>query len=252
MNLKVVSTGSQANCYILDDNGRRLVLDAGVSVRNILYAVSFDIMSIDAVLVTHEHGDHAKAVPELVDNGVRVIMTRLTKQAVLGGTDSTIRLAICKDHDIDQMVVIGKWAVKMFDVQHDAADPAGFLILNSSTNHKILYLTDSSDCRYFFVGLTHIIIECNFCTDIINAKFQSGQTNKKLRDRIVNNHMSLEVLLDYLQALDLSCCRKIVLVHLSDVNSDAEMMVREVKLLTCIETVAAENGQSINFDLFDF
>jgi phosphoribosyl 1,2-cyclic phosphodiesterase len=252
MHMKVVSTGSQANCYILDNNGRRLVLDAGVSVRNLLHAVNFDLASICAVLVTHEHGDHAKAVPELVDNGVNVIMTRRTKQAVLGGADSSLRLAICKDHDMDELIMIGSWAIKMFDVQHDAADPAGFLILNPSTTHKILYLTDSSDCRYFFVGLTHVIIECNFCTDIINTKFTSGQTNKKLRDRIVNNHMSLEVLLEFLQALDLSQCRKIILVHLSDVNSDAQQMIREVTRSTGVETIAAENGQVIDFNMFEF
>jgi ribonuclease BN (tRNA processing enzyme) len=57
---------------------------------------------------------------------------------------------------------------------------------------------------------------------------------------------------DFLQANDLSEVRKIVLIHLSDGNSDAERMVREIKELTGKDVEVAENGKEIALELFEF
>lgn len=57
MILKVVSTGSDGNAYVLEKSGRRLILDMGVGwKKGVLQACEYDVYSIDAVLITHEHG----------------------------------------------------------------------------------------------------------------------------------------------------------------------------------------------------
>lgn len=252
MELKVVSTGSRGNCYLLEHEGRILILDAGLKIDALLPSLKYQLNKVDAALITHEHMDHAKGVAELIDRGVPVIMTDGTMMEVVGSSDYLVRSARPWVKRWTEQAVIGNWIVKLFDVQHDAAEPTGFLIWHNPTKCKILYLTDARWCGYQFAGLTHIIIECNYIQDIIDNNFRSGQLSKPLYQRITDSHMSLETLAEYLQSLDLSSCQKIILTHLSDHNSDAARMVETIFKVTGIDTIAAENGQIINFNRFDF
>lgn len=56
LNLTVVGTGSNGNSYILNQNGSRLILDMGKSWKEVLKACEYDVFSIEAALITHEHG----------------------------------------------------------------------------------------------------------------------------------------------------------------------------------------------------
>ena len=252
MELKVVTTGSRGNCYLLEHDNRILILDAGLRLDALLPSLKFQLTKVDAALCTHEHQDHAKAVPELIDRGVPVIMTEGTMMEVVGSSDYLVRSARPWVKRWTDQVVAGNWIVKLFDVPHDAAEPTGFLIWHNPSKNKILYLTDARWCGYKFTGLTYIIIECNYIQDIIEKNFRSGQLSKPLYRRITDSHMSLETLADYLQTIDLSSCQKIVLTHLSDSNSDAARMVETIAKVTGVDTIAAENGQIINFNRFDF
>lgn len=252
MELKVVSTGSKGNCYLLEHNHHILVLDAGIRFNDMMPAIKYQLANVDAVLCTHEHQDHSKAVPELVDRGVPVVMTKGTMMEVVGSSDYLVRSAKPWIRQWSDQVVTGSWIVKLFDVPHDAVEPAGFLIWHNETKSKILYLTDARWCGYQFAGLTHIVIECNYVQDVIEKNFRLGHLSKPLYRRITDSHMSLETLADYLQSLDLSSCQKIVLTHLSDSNSDADRMVKTIARVTGVDTIAAEDGQIISFDRFGF
>lgn len=57
MKLTCVSSGSNGNAYVLEQSGRRLILDIGVSwKKGVLQACDYDVKSVDASLITHEHG----------------------------------------------------------------------------------------------------------------------------------------------------------------------------------------------------
>lgn len=55
LTLKTISSGSVGNSYILNSNGRKLILDAGVSIAEIKKAINFDLRSVSGCLVSHEH-----------------------------------------------------------------------------------------------------------------------------------------------------------------------------------------------------
>lgn len=254
MNLHIISTGSKGNCYLLtDDQGRVIALDAGVSIKEIFEAMEFSIKNLDGALVTHSHKDHCIAFPPLATIGINVFLsqgtldTYVTNYARLAGTRV---LPVTSDDRFD-VFRLGSWHVQPFSVQHDAADPVGFLLSNFST-HKILYATDTYYLKYNFSGLTHIIVECNYCTDILMHNIEAGNISGARKDRLLHSHFSLENVLKFLKVTDLTHCIKIVLVHLSDVNSDAKQMVDAVFKQTGIETIAAEDGMTIDFDLFPF
>jgi len=93
------------------------------------------------------------------------------------------------------------------------------------------------------------MIECNYCTEILERNIENGYLASGLADRLKTSHFSLNNIKEFLKANDLRYCKKIILLHLSDGNSDARQMVSEIQTLTGIETVVAEKG--LNIDLGD-
>lgn len=252
MLLKVLATGSKGNCYILDsEKGYSAILDAGIPFRQIMQGINYSSNMVDFVLITHEHMDHFKAVPDLLKVGISVFASRGTMNA------HGSRCKECRHNEtIDLRSAlspgVGKWIIHPFAVEHDCKEPLGFLIGNTSTGHKILYATDTKHIKYRFNNLTHIIIECNYNADILLNNIAAGKVPNSMKKRLMNSHMSLDSCLKFLKSIDLSSCRKIVLIHLSDGNSNARVMVDEITKATGIETIAAENNMIIDFNLYEF
>lgn len=138
----------------------------------------------------------------------------------------------------------GGFHVMPFDVQHDCAEPLGFLIHHAETGF-ILFLTDSYFVKYRFPDLSHILIECNYSADILNENYREGRTIKKVRDRVIESHMSLESCADMLRANDLSKVRNIVLIHLSEGNSDPGQFLSTIKEETGKRVFVGKKGLEI-------
>lgn len=238
MRLYVVSTGSKANCYILSaDNGESVILDAGVAFKKVLPHIP-DVHKVVACAVTHCHADHARAIKDFTLRGIPIITSK--------GTLDTIGMN-GKGYEELKPVKLNSFTIMPFAVQHDAAEPFGFLIRYNPTGETVLYATDTYYLKYTFPNVNYWIVECNFCDDLID-----GETDAALRNRLKESHMSLNRLCDTLKANDLSTAAKIVLVHLSDKRSDERRMVQTIGDLTGIETVAADAGMKIELNLTPF
>ena len=139
-----------------------------------------------------------------------------------------------------------------FPTEHDCPGSLGYLIQEKGTGFKILFLTDSYYCKYKFKNLNYIMIECNYIKETLDANIEAGLINEAMKPRLLQSHFSLENVKKFLKANDLSQCRKIILLHLSDTNSHAERMTREVEQLTGIETVVAEPGIELELELYPY
>lgn len=145
----------------------------------------------------------------------------------------------------DELVVMGEWVAKPFDIEHDAPEPKGFIIFHTQTKDKIVYLTDTGFTRYVPVKPNILIVECSYCDDILDRnQIELGPRYLRLK----KHHFSLKRVLDFLMALDRSNLRRIVLVHLSHTNSDANRMVTEIQQATGITPVVAKAGLTIELD----
>ncbi|MDD5092825.1 MAG: MBL fold metallo-hydrolase [Dehalococcoidia bacterium] len=225
IDIKVLASGSTGNCYRISDGKIPLLIEAGIPIDRIRKGVDFKLSEIQGCLISHAHMDHAKAAKKLMDAGIDCYMSKETAEAL---KVSGHRLHVL---DPNQMHTnIGPWAVISFETEHDAEGSLGFLIMHG--DEKILFLTDTAYTRYRFNGLTRIMIECNFDEDIIRENVASGVLHQSLKSRIYANHMSIDRVLDFLKANDLSQCREIWLLHLSDSNSDAEAFKRRVQEAT--------------------
>lgn len=219
-----LASSSAGNAYVLTDGRSRLLMECGLPWQAIREAMRFRTSDLAGILVSHEHGDHAKGVAGAIRAGMDVYAS--------DGTFDALGVTGHRRHDLAPRVSvrIGSWTVLPFEAVHDAAAPLGFLL--ASRAGKVLFLTDSAYCRYRFCGLTHIMIECNNSVGVMRRRVESGELAVERKRRLLNSHMSLERLQEMLAANDLSTVREIHLLHLSDDNSDAEMFRNAIQRQT--------------------
>lgn len=211
-------SSSAGNLYSVE-SGSKLLIDAGVPIRQIREALKFGLSDIVGCLVTHAHMDHAKAVHDLQRAGVDCYMTSETASALS-----------CNGHRTQvieplRQFKLANFTVMPFETQHDCPGAVGFLI--SDCKSKLLFATDTFYIKYRFAGISIFAIECNYSLQTIRSDL-----NPIAKRRLLRSHFSLEHVLEFLHANDLSKCREIHLLHLSDGNSDAELFRREVMRAT--------------------
>ena len=247
MKLQVLSTGSIGNCYVLSAENDILLLDAGVSITRVLREVP-NFSGVIACLITHEHGDHAKAAIALAGLGVKIIASKGTAEAL--GMDGGIYKAVIL-RPLESLK-LGNFEVMAFPTQHDAAEPFGFLARYTPTGETLLYATDTYYLANTFPGVNYWLVECNYLDEILDDQALDGNMSNSLRNRLKKSHMSLRRLLDSLKENDLTSTRKIVLVHLSDSRSNEKAMIRAIEKATGIEVEAADAGKVIDLEMVPF
>lgn len=222
MKLKVLGSGSSGNCYLLQGKEETLILECGLSYKTILKSLDFNLNNVVGCLVSHEHKDHSKAIFNLGAAGIDVYTSCGTLNAI--GDGLGYRAKIVKS---EHAFKIGNFAIVPFATEHDAAEPLGFLIYHKDLG-KLLFITDSYYCKYSFQDVDHILIECNYSNEILQQK----ELPKNLKNRIIKSHFELDNVKDFLKATDLKGTKEIVLIHLSDGNSNAEQFKEEIERVT--------------------
>lgn len=248
MKLKVIGSGSRGNCYIFQNNAEALILEAGVNITDIKKALNFSFKQVVAAVVSHEHLDHSKSIQDLMQMGVDVYTSR--------GTMRALELPV-NHHRLHTIVAgeiftVGNFKIMPFAIEHDCAEPLGFIINHPETGN-VLFITDSFYVKDTFKNIHNILIEANYCQSIIDKKMREGASPEFLRNRIFKSHMSLATTKQTLLANDLTKVRNIVLIHLSDSNSDAARFKKEIEAITGKVVHVAENGYTIeNFSKTSF
>lgn len=246
MKLKIIGSSSKGNSYILETETGSLILDAGVPFKEIQKALDFYLSRVRGCLITHEHRDHSKAIKDVMKAGIDVYAPTDLVRFVEDGRSHRFF-----SPDIEKQFEVGDFIILPVVAQHDVPCMA-FLIVYKPTGEKLLYATDTYYLKNRFNGLNYILIECNYIKDTLDANIEAGRIPASRRDRILESHFSLDNLKGFLKANDLKSVKKIVLIHLSDDNSDAARMVKEIKELTKKDTEVAEPGKAIALELYPF
>lgn len=240
MIFRPLASSSGGNAYIVADDQTRLLLEAGVGHRKLQKLCGFSLGDFQGCLVSHEHKDHCKAVEELISRGMPVYMSRGTAEALWGKPVEDNPSVSCADSspctgepymeatiEIKAMeqFTIGTLDIVPFAVFHDAREPLGFLIKSRLDGDTLAFATDTVNLRYRFPGLTMLAIEANYDKAILE---RCQKMPEKVRYRITNSHMEIDTLCDYLRGLDLSRCRELHLLHLSDATSHEGHFINKV------------------------
>ncbi|AMQ06770.1 MBL fold metallo-hydrolase [Sporosarcina psychrophila] len=215
------ASGSSGNMYTIFDGETKIMIEAGISIKRIKQALDFKVSSLAGVLLSHSHGDHSMSIEDVAKMGVDCYMSDST------ATEVGIEHNRVKTIENKKQFRIGTFTILPFDVQHDVKT-FGFLI-QSDAGDKLLFATDTYYIKYKFQGLTHLMVECNYSQKILNENVDSGRIHEFLRKRVVKSHFSLENMLVFLKANDLSKVQEIHLLHLSDTNSDEAVFKKAVQ-----------------------
>lgn len=236
MKIEVLGTGSSGNCYKVEIGTATLLLECGLPYKVIQRKLNFKVSQIDACLVTHEHMDHAKAVKDLMKAGIDCYMTRGTAEAlgISGHRLKTFRpfeKARYYSEELKDLIILP------FEAIHDVKEPVSFYIKSKKSDESLVFVTDTAYLKYKIPDCDCLMIECNYVKSVLDKQVEEGKLNIDLRNRIVKNHLSLETLVEALKVANLSRCKQIYLMHLSDGNSDEEMIKRTIQETTGVEVV---------------
>lgn len=246
MKLYVCGSSSKGNCYIVKSKAGTLILDCGIAFREVQKQLNFSFKDLSGVLVTHEHKDHSKYITHFAATGINIYSSQ--------GTFDSLNL---KGHRFKKIKALeqfslGDFLILPFSTEHDAREPLGFVIYDKISKEKLLYATDTYFIRYRFKKLNYLLLECNYIADILKNNKSTGEIHKTLYTRLLSSHFSLENVLEFLKANDLTYTRNIILCHLSDKNSDENTMINEIAKLTGITPIVADKNMRLELNLFPF
>ena len=242
MKITVLSSGSKAgNCYCISDGASSLLLDAGIPIAKIQEGVGYRLSEISGVLITHRHKDHSKALCDLLEFGTDVYaLPNVFESCKIRNHHRRhdLQNGISETGEIRYMVRVGSFIVVPFEVKHDVPNLA-FYIRSVVTKETLLYFTDTYYLVPRFRELHYILAEANYDPDALNAAISAGYLPEFFKARLVKTHMSIDTLLELLQANDLSQIRQIYLLHLSDHNSREGEFKKKVQQITGAEVYVA-------------
>ncbi|MBL9213939.1 MAG: MBL fold metallo-hydrolase [Opitutaceae bacterium] len=231
MRFTILGSGSAGNAALVQTDHARVLIDAGFSARRLaelLEGVGERLEQVDAVLLTHEHGDHAAGLAGLARHPqIRVFANRATAAALQSGlkhrpqwqlfeTGATFRF-----RDLE---------VGTFAVPHDAQDPVGFLLAHGeddllSPRRRLAWLTDLGHAPRQVQERVRdadvLVVESNHCPQMLEADpRRPWSTKQRIGGR--HGHLSNAAARELLAAVAGSRWRHVFLAHLSrDCNSPA-------------------------------
>ncbi|MBC1935220.1 MBL fold metallo-hydrolase [Listeria grandensis] len=238
MIIHTIASGSKGNAYLIDDGRSQLLLECGIPFKKIREALGFNLTEVAGCLVSHEHGDHTAGVKKMLQE----------TSIPLFASEGTIEALKIQDKQILKLVnktpsAIATFRIMPFEVQHDAAEPLGFMIDSVKTKERLVFITDSYYVKYKFPKMNYLMIECNYASDILEDNVQSGRVHRAQKKRVLQSHFSLDNVKDFLRANDLSKLKEIHLLHISDSNGDPQRFKQEIQALTGIPVHIARSDK---------
>jgi len=239
MKLKIISTGSVGNCYVLQHGINYLVIDCGVKFEQLKKGVDFKLSQVSGVLISHQHGDHSRCVNDVINRNMPIYTSSLCAGGL--GISNYRDLNIIEDFKIYK---IGEFTVMPLPLNHDA--PCQGFVIHHHSCGNIVFATDTTAFNYVIPNVSHWLIEANFCAEFVQEKIDNG-IDEYLSDRTMRTHLSIQKCIKALLRNDLSKTETITLIHLSDRNSHADNFRNLAERSTGKRVYIAENG--IEMDL---
>lgn len=227
MKLKVLGSGSSGNCYILENRTEALIIEAGISFKEVKIALDFDISKIVGVIVSHEHSDHSKAVKEYEEAGIPVFRPYRSEME-------------------RQVGVFWGFVIKSFPLVHDV--PCFGFVISHLECGKLVYISDTEYVKYRFKNLNHILVEANYSKDLLS---ESEEAVKK-RNHVLAGHMEIGTACEFLRVNQNSDLRNVVLLHLSEDNADPEKFRNAAAKMVDCPVYIAKRGIEIDLNLCPF
>lgn len=220
MRFASLGSGSSGNALLVESGKTRILLDCGFNLREIqrrLARLELGPGDLDAILITHEHEDHAGGVARLARRfGIPVHLTYGTLGAMGSAANAMAETVLIDSH---APFTIGEIEVRPFPVPHDAREPAQFVFSDGAAGLGVL--TDAGDTTphmaQMLSGLEALVIECNHDRGML----ADGPYPASLKGRIGGRlgHLDNDTTAGLVRGLDCSRLQHIIAAHLSQTNN---------------------------------
>ncbi|WAW14882.1 MBL fold metallo-hydrolase [Peptostreptococcus equinus] len=218
-----IGSGSSGNCHYVGYKNTNILIDAGLSgkkITNGLSDIDIDSNKLDGIFITHEHSDHIKGVGILSRKFDLPIFTNYNTWMAIKNKIGKVNEDNVVIFENDKIYSVGDIAIKPFSINHDAADPVGFSIVNEK-EQKISIATDigfvSDDIKQNIMGSDLVILESNYDKEMLLM----GSYTYSLKKRVMSNigHLSNEDSAKFQAELIENGTENILLAHLSRENN---------------------------------
>jgi phosphoribosyl 1,2-cyclic phosphodiesterase len=214
-----LGSGSRGNASLVEFGSTLLMIDCGLPCKIVeerLKAVGRSARDVTAILVTHEHADHAQGVATFAKrHNTPVWMTPGTANAL----PTITRVQHLSPH---RDLTIGAIAVQPYPVPHDAREPCQFTF--AAAGRRLGMLTDAGHVTpHMLARLTAcdaLALECNHDLDSL----QRGPYPESLKNRVASRfgHLNNDQTTALLLGLDSTRVQWVLGLHLSERNNSPE------------------------------
>ncbi len=222
MRVASLGSGSRGNATVVSSGDSVVLIDCGFSVRETkrrLARLGVTPEDLDAILVTHEHGDHIAGVSRLASRfGITVYCSHGTAvSARLERLESLTRL-LCQDP-----FSVGDLEIQPFTVPHDAREPLQFCC--SDGDRTFGMLTDSghitSHIRAVLARCDALVIETNHDAQML----AEGPYHRALKERVGSDygHLENEQAAGLLRQVSTDRLQHVIAAHLSEQNNTPDL-----------------------------
>lgn len=219
----ILASGSGGNACYVETAHTRILVDAGLSGREIarrLALVGLEIEGLDAIFLTHEHGDHIRGAGPLSRRlGIPVYLTNGTLE---GGVRSLGRLPDPRVIEAGEAVTVKDLLVETFTKCHDASDPLGLVCCSNGKRFGMATDLGRSTrvVEEHLKGCQALLLEFNHDPVMLEEGPYSLDLKKRIRG--AEGHLSNDQAARLLGAVGHGGLRHLVLAHLSEINNNPE------------------------------
>ena len=213
-----LGSGSKGNATLVESGKTRILIDCGFSLGEVekrLWRLGCNVEDLTAIVVTHEHGDHANGVGRLSRRYRIPVWSSV-------GTFNSIRdndFACFYPINIHQSFTIQDLALNPFPVPHDAREPCQLVV--SDGQWRLGLLTDTgmlTPCiKEHLSQVDALLLECNYDTRLL----ETGPYHFQLKQRVASSfgHLANAQAAQFLQQINTSQLQHLIGMHLSEQNN---------------------------------
>lgn len=227
MKICVLASGSKGNSTYIETGNHKILIDAGMNCKYInekLNEIGVSVNDIEYILISHLHDDHISAL--------KVILNK-SKATLFMSQKMLLELKSIKEYDnifiYEDEVIIDSIKIRCIKSSHDSPDSRNFIIEDGG--HSVVYITDTGyiKAKYFnyLKNKEVYLMESNHDVEMLN----NGPYPIWLKKRVLSDygHLSNMASSYYLTKLIGENTKKVILMHLSEVNNTKELSLNTLK-----------------------
>ncbi len=229
--MAVLGSGSLGNSILIEAGQTRVLVDAGLSAKQLVNRMAeLDVtpQDLSGILLTHEHGDHARGLRVLMTkhNNVPIYANALTREVLAEKVGPGVHWRVFEK---GQPFGVSELNVTAFPIPHDAADPVGFVLRRGESAMAVVsdlgYIT--SPVRDSLKEMDGIFIESNYDQDMLDADTKRPwATKQRISSR--HGHLSNDQVGDLMKEVASPRLKRVVLGHLSSDCNCPDLVTRHI------------------------